>query len=157
MLNILQSKQRWTLLVFCALAFMGCKKDDGNKEETPSNVSPKLSAQVDGNSFTATTIALDEEDGIYTLSGLAAGDKTITLVFNNTNEGNYTLTFDEVSMVYSVGAIAWTGGPTAGGSITITDNANGKLKGNFQAVLDELLWTGTSVQITSGIFEGIAY
>jgi hypothetical protein len=145
------------ILLFFAVAASSCKKDDSKDEDNSTSVPAKLTASIDGDAFTATTIALDYQDGLYTLSGLAAGNKTLTLVFNTTTEGTYPLTFDEVSMLYSVGAIAWTGGPSASGSITITDNANGKLKGTFQAVLDELIFTGTSVNIASGVFEGIAY
>jgi Family of unknown function (DUF6252) len=147
------------LLFSLSLAFMmmSCKKNDDTKEEDTASSTPKIIAQVDGNAFNATTIALDETDGIYTMTGIAAGDKTITLIFNSTAEGTYTLNFDDVSMLYSVGAITWTGGPASSGTITITDNANGKLKGTFNANLDELIMTGTTVSITSGSFEGIAY
>jgi hypothetical protein len=145
------------ILLLFVIAAGSCKKDDSKDEDISTNVPAKLTANIDGDAFTATTIALDNQDGLYTLSGLAAGNKTLTLVFNTTSEGTYPLTFDEVSMLYSVGAIAWTGGPSASGTITITDNANGKLKGTFQAVLDELIFTGTSVSIASGVFEGIAY
>jgi Family of unknown function (DUF6252) len=136
---------------------MSCKKNDEVKDEDTTSTTPKIMAQVDGTSFNATTIALDETDGIYTMTGIAAGDKTMTLIFNSTAEGTYTLNFDDVSMLYSVGAITWTGGPASSGTINITDNANGKLKGTFSANLDELIMTGTTVSITSGSFEGIAY
>lgn len=145
------------MVLFCAFVMAGCKKDDKKEEETSTATTPKLSASIDGSSFNATAIELGEEDGIYTLSGIASGDRTLTLVFNSTAEGTYTLNFDDVSMLYTVGAVAWTAGPSANGTITITDNANGKLKGTFQAVLDELLFTGTTVNVTSGTFEGIAY
>lgn len=157
MINPLNTKSTWILALFLTFAVAGCKKDGEKEEETPASTAPKLTATVDGTNFNATVIELDEEDGIYTLSGIGAGDKTLTLVFNTTAEGTYTLDFDEVSMLYSVGAVTWTGGPSANGTITITDNANGKLKGSFQAALDELVFTGTTVNITSGTFQGIAY
>jgi Family of unknown function (DUF6252) len=157
MINTLTSKYIWVILLSFAIALLSCKKDDENKEETPAVTNPILTAQIDGVAFNASAIELGQEDGIYTLSGIGSGDKTLTLIFNNTAIGTYTLTFDEVSMMYSVGAVTWTGGPTAAGTITISNNANGKLSGSFQAVLDELMFTGTSVQITSGSFEGIAY
>lgn len=157
---MISNLNKFSLVIWAVslLLFAGsCKKDKDANDETPAAVAPKLSAQVDGVAFAASTIELNEDNGIYTLSGFNNADKSITLVFNSTAEGTYILTFDEVSMLYTAGALSWTGGPSANGTITITDNANGKLKGTFQAVLDELLMTGTSVQITSGQFEGIAY
>jgi hypothetical protein len=157
MINKLSYFRGFFFTSILAITVMSCKKNDESKEEDTPATTPKLTAQVDGTAFNASTIALDETDGIYTLSGIAAGDKTMTLIFNSTAEGTYTLNFDEVSMLYSVGAITWTGGPSASGTITITDNSNGKLKGTFSATLDELIMTGTTVSITSGAFEGIAY
>jgi hypothetical protein len=157
MIRSLYQKSAWITLLFVTFIVAGCKKDDKKEEDTATPVSPKLSATIDGSPFNATVVELGEEDGIYTLSGIAAGDKTLTLVFNSTAEGTYTLDFGDVSMLYSVGAVTWTAGPSANGTITITDNANGKLKGTFQANLDELIFTGTTVNVTSGSFEGIAY
>jgi hypothetical protein len=157
MIRSLNRKTAWVVLLFLTIVAAGCKKDDKKEDETPSSSTPKLSASIDGSNFNATAIELGEEDGVYTLSGIASGDRTLTLVFNTTSEGTYALNFDDVSMLYSAGAVAWTVGPSANGTITITDNANGKLKGTFQATLDELLFTGTTVNVTSGTFEGIAY
>ena len=124
------------MVLFCAFVMAGCKKDDKKEEETPAATTPKLSASIDGSSFNATAIELGEEDGIYTLSGIASGDRTLTLVFNSTAEGTYTLNFDDVSMLYTVGAVARTDGQSANGTITITVTSNGTPKGPFHTSVD---------------------
>jgi len=136
-----------------ALALSGC----GSDPTAPPLTNGSITAQIDGGSFTATTIAATYQSGIMGLAGTDAQGRSIGIGAQIPGPGTYTVgVTSPANFSVTIGSAAWQAAITLGsGSVTVTSISAAGAKGTFQftaAPLPNTTATGTKA-VTAGTFD----
>ena len=144
---------RWVGPTTMALALHGC----GSNPTGPQLTNGSITAQIDGGSFTATTIAATYTSGIMGIAGTDAQGRTIGLGGQVPGPGTYTVgVTSPANFSVTIGSAGWQAAITLGsGSLTVTSISAAGAKGTFQFTAGPVSGTtasGTKV-VTAGAFD----
>ncbi len=144
---------RWVGPAAVALALSGC----GAAPTAPQLANGSITAQIDGGSFTATSIAATYTSGIMGLAGTDAQGRTIGIGGQIPGPGTYTVgVTSPANFSVTIGGAGWQAAITLGsGSLTVTSISATGAKGTFQFTAGSVpgtTATGTRV-VTAGAFD----
>lgn len=148
-----------TSLFFCVASLIGCKKDDEKDPivETPVNNTISLNAQTGASSYVAAAWQHSMIDDLHVFTTQSLDGRSITIMMSDLSVGTRAFNFDDPAITYTTGSIVFDAGNSANGSITITSNTGSRISGTFQCTLNNLTQLGTSIDITNGTFNALAY
>ncbi len=163
------------ILGLIALLFItilsSCSSDDGGN----STVTSSLTAKIDGQSWNsiqggvyASLSSVDTEEGIQNVLQITAAkmdQTTIMLQFpiDNLTEGTYTFTGDAAGMLsYSaLSSFSLFSSSAENGTFTVTlsevNLTDNTITGTFSATVYDIMGSGTSKEITNGVFQNIDF
>jgi hypothetical protein len=152
-------------LILSTMMLGSCKKNEEDQEETSSNTetlpSPNMSwtASTGEVSFSADTTsysyAFDESLGLHVLSASDDAGRVLTFMMANVDPGTYEVDFDSTIVIWTVGTNIYNGGFNPQGEIIITENANNRIRGTFEATLFSFT-TASEVTLSNGAFNRLA-
>lgn len=144
---------RWVGAASVTLALSGC----GSNPTAAQPTNGSITAQVDGGSFTGTTIAATYISGILGMAGTDAQGRTIGIGGQVPGPGTYTVgVTSPANFSLTIGSAGWQAAILLGsGSLTVTSISAAGAKGTFQFTggpVPGTAATGTKV-VTPGAFD----
>lgn len=144
---------RWVGPAALVLALHGC----GSDPTAPQLTNGSITAQIDGGSFSATTIVAAYTSGIMSIAGTDGQGRTIGIAGQIPGPGTYPVgVTSPANFSVNIASAAWQAAITLGsGSVTVSSISAAGAKGTFQftaAPLSGTTATGTKV-VTAGAFD----
>ncbi len=136
-----------------ALTLVGC----GTETTAPQPTNGSITAQIDGGSFSATTVAATYTNGIMGLGGTDSQGRGIGIGGQVPGPGTYTVgVTGTANFSVTIGSAVWQAAITLGsGTLTVTSISAAGAKGTFQFTAGPVpnsTATGNKV-VTAGTFD----
>jgi hypothetical protein len=148
-------------LILSTILLGSCKKKEEDQEQTTSTTetaaSPNMSwtASTGEVTFAADTTSYsydyDESLGLHVLSASDDAGRVLTFMMASIDPGTYEVDFDSTIVIWTVGTNIYNGGFNPQGEIIITENANNRIKGTFEATVFSFT-TASEVSFSNGAF-----
>jgi hypothetical protein len=132
-------------------------ESDDITEATEVQSSPNMSWRVNAGEIafdadtTTYTYDFDESLGLHVMSATDNEGRSLTLMMANLSPGTYEVDFDSTILIWQSGTNIYNGGFNPQGEIVISENANNKIKGTFEASVFSFT-TASEIDLTSGTF-----
>jgi hypothetical protein len=145
-----------SIAAMCCL--LACKKDKNNGDGNAAIVPvPTLTAIINSNPFTASTIVHSMEDTMHVYVCTATNGDKLTIKISNLAMGQQLITPDDPTITFLTGGILYDQNPAPSGQITISEKTTYRISGSFETAVNNISETGQTYQITSGSFSQLEY
>ncbi len=137
---------------------LSCKKDNDNNDDNGGIVPVQtVTAIINSNPFTASTIVHSMEDTMHVYVCTATNGDKLTIKISDLAIGQHLITPDDPTITFLTGGVLYDQNPAPSGHITITEKTTYRISGSFETAVNNISETGQTYQITSGSFSQLEY